>query len=160
MLLIRKYLDQHLNTKCPKRAYKCLHYEEKGTFASIKEDDNHVCEKKIVACPKKRSGCSLSMELGKTKEHLSCNCEYAEVACVYESLGCRVKMLRKDREEHEEDKEKHVDLSLVNVKLLTVEQKTLTKLCEEKHKPLEKSMALKDMQHLRLTEEHNSVKEK
>ena len=95
MLLIRKHLDQHLNTKSPKRAYKCLHYGEKGTFASITEDHDHVCEKKIVACPKKRSGCSLSMELRKTKQHLSCDCEYTEVARVYESLGCGVKMLQK-----------------------------------------------------------------
>ena len=161
LLLISRYLDQHLNTKCPKRAYKCLHCREKGTFPSITEDHDYVCEKKIVACPNKRSGCSLSMERGKTKEHLSCDCKYAEVTSVYESLGCGVKMLRKDREKHEKkDQEKHVDLSLVNVKLQKVEQKTLTKLSEEKHKSLEKSIALKDMQHKRLTEEHNKLSKK
>ena len=67
-------------------------------------------------------------------------------------------MLRKNREK--EDQEKHMDLSLVNVKLLTVEQKALTKLSEEKHKSLEKSIALKDMQHKRLTEEHKIVSKK
>ena len=130
LLLIKKHLDQHLKTKCPKRAYECPHCEEKGTFAGITEDHDEVCEKKIVACPNKGSGCSLSsMEQGKTKEHVSSDCEYTEVACVYESLGCGVRMLRKDREKHDkEDREKHLDLSLATVQLLREEQhKTLSK---------------------------------
>ena len=127
LLFIRKYLDQHLKTKCPKRTYECPHCGEKGTFASITEDHDQVCEKKIAACPNKGSGCSLSMERGKTKEHVSSDCEYAEVACVYESLGCGVRMLRKDREKHEKEcREKHVDLSLVTVKSLSEQNKKLS----------------------------------
>ena len=117
LLLIRKHLDQHLKTKCPKRAYECPHCGEKGTFVSITEDHDQVCEKKIVACPNKRSGCSLSMERGKTQEHVSSDCEYIEVACVYESLGCGVRMLRKDIIEHQENEDKdHLHLMLkINV---------------------------------------------
>ena len=127
LFLIRKHLDQHLKTKCPKRAYECPHCGKKGTFASITEDHSQVCEKKMVACPNKGSGCSLSMERGKTKEHVSSDCEYTEVACVYESLGCGVRMLRKDREKHEkENREKHVDLSLATVKSLSEQHKTLS----------------------------------
>ena len=127
LLLIRKHLDQHLKTVCPKRAYECPHCGEKGTFASITEDHDQVCEKKIVACPNKGSGCSLSMERGETKEHVSSDCEYTEVACVYESLGCGVRMLRKDREKHEkEGREKHVDLSLATVRSLSEQHKTLS----------------------------------
>ena len=63
----------------------------------------------------------------KTKEHESSDCEYTEVACVYESLGCGVRMQRKDEVIHDnEAREKHMDLSLVNVKLLSVKQMKLT----------------------------------
>ena len=117
LLLIRKHLDQHLKTKCPKRAYECPHCGEKGTFASITEDHNQACEKKIVACPNKGSGCSVSIKRGKTQEHVSSDCEYTEVACVYESLGCGVRMLRKDIVEHQENEDKdHLHLMLkINV---------------------------------------------
>ena len=164
LLLFRKNLDQHLKSKCPKRVYKCPNCGEKGTFASIKKEHDQLCQKKIVACPNKKTGCSLSMERGKTKEHVSSDCEYAEVACVCESLGCGVRMLRKDKATHEnEAREKHMDLSLANVKLLSIEQKSLiatVELSEEKHKSLEKFIALKDTQHKSLTEEHNKLSKK
>ena len=127
LYIISKHLDEHLKTQCPKRAYECLHCGEKGTFASISEDHNKYCEKKKVACPNKGSGCSLSMERGKTKEHVSSDCEYTEVACVYESLGCGVRMLRKDIEKHEKEyREKHLDLSLATVRLREEQHKTLS----------------------------------
>ena len=164
LLLIRKHLDQHLNTKCLKRAYECPHCGEKGTFASIKEYHDQVCAKKIIACPNKGSGCSLCIERGRSKEHVSSDCEYTEVACVYESLGCGVTMLRKDKATHEiEAREKHMDLSLVNVKLLSGELKSLTltvNLYEEKCKGIKESIALKDKQHKSLTEEHNKLLKK
>ena len=65
LLLLRKHLNQHLKTKCQKRAHKCPHCGEKGTLTSITKDHDKVCEKKIVACPNKKSGCSLSMEREK-----------------------------------------------------------------------------------------------
>ena len=147
LLLIRKHLDQHLRTKCTKRAYECPHCGEKGTFTSITEDHDQVCEKKIVACPNKGSGCSLSMERGKIKEHVSSDCEYTEVACVYESLGCGVRMLRKDREKHaKQDREKHLDLSLATVRSLSEQHKELT----DQHNELTD-------QHKKLSEQHKTL---
>ena len=132
LLLIRKHLDQHLKTECPKRAYECPHCREKGTFASITEDHDQVCEKKIVACLNKGSGCSLSMERGKTKEHVSSDCEYTEVACVYESLGCGVRMLRKDIIDHQENDDKvHFQLTL---KTVMAHEEKLKKLSDKYEK--------------------------
>ena len=127
LLLFRKHLDQHLKTKCRKRAYDCPHCGEKGTFASITEDHDQVCEKNIVACPNKGSGCSLSMERRKTQEHVSSDSEYTEVACVYESLGCKVRMLRKYIIEHQENEDKgHLHLVLKTVVARELQHKTLS----------------------------------
>ena len=79
LLLLRKHLDQHLKTKCPKRTYECLHCGEKGTFVSITERPRpSLCEEDRSLSPNKGSGCSLSMERGKTKEYVSSDCEYTE----------------------------------------------------------------------------------
>ena len=125
--LMRKDLDDHLKTKCPKRAYECQHCGEKGTYANITEDHDKVCDKKIVPCPNKGSGCPLSMERGKTKQHVRSVCDYTEVACAYESLGCGVRMLKKDAEKHKrEAREKHMDLALDTVSSREEQHKTLS----------------------------------
>ena len=125
-ILIRKHLDQHLKTECLKRAHKCPYCGEKGTFTSITEDHDEVCEKKIVACPNKGSGCSLSMEQGKIKEHVSSDCMFTEVACVYESLGCGARMLKKDIVKHQENEDKvHLHLMLKSFSLLKEQHEAL-----------------------------------
>ena len=125
--LMRKDLDDHLKTKCPKRKYECQHCGEKGTYASITEDHDKVCDKKIVPCLNKISGCPLSMERGKTKQHVRSVCDYTEVACAYESLGCAVRMLRKDAEKHKrEAREKHMELALDTVSSREEQHKTLS----------------------------------
>ena len=167
LLLIRKNLDQHLKTKCPKRAYECPHCGEKGTFASITEDHDKVCEKKIVACSNKKCGCSLSMEQGKVEEHVSSNCEYTEVACVYESLGCGVRMLRKDREIHkEEDRGKHWALTQATVRKFSEQVKILTehhdkesKQQEENYERLMGNVKLRDEQLKTLTDKNKMLSE-
>ena len=124
--LMRKDLDDHLKTKCPKRAYECHYCGEKGTYASITETHDKVCDKKIVPCPNKGSGCPLSMEREKTKQHVGSVCDYTEVACAYESHGCAVKTLRKDAEKHKrETQEKHMELALDTVSSREEQHKTL-----------------------------------
>ena len=127
MHLMRRDLAKHLEIKCPKRAYECQHCGERGTYASITEDHDKVCDKKLVPCPNKGSGCPLSMERGKTKQHVRSVCDYTEVACAYESLGCAVKMLRKDIKKHQENDDKvHLHLSLQTVCVLKEQHKTLS----------------------------------
>ena len=157
LLLIRKHLDQHLKTKCPKRAYECPHCREKGTFASITEDHDQVCKKKIVACPNKGSGCSIAVEQGEIVEHLF-DCEYTEVACVYESLGCGFGILRKDREKHEtEYREKHLDLSLATVGSLSEQLLEQNEMLSAQYDELqEQNEMLSDTINL-LSEQHNTL---
>ena len=156
LLLIRKHLDEHLKTNCPKRAYKCPHCGKKGTFTRITEDHDQVCEKKMVACPNKGSGCSLSMERGKTKEHVSSDCEYTEVACVYESLGCGVRMLRKDRKNHEkEDRNRHLRILRTVVMKTAEQQKTMTDTVKW-HASL---LYYKEEQFNQLSEQHQQLAE-
>ena len=153
-LLIWKDMEGHLKTECMKRAYKCLHCGEEGTFASIMEDHDKVCTKKPVACPNKNNGCTLSMEKMKMEEHVISDCGYTEIACVYESLGCGVRMLRKDKTAHEkEDREKHMKLSLATVTSLSEQLQTLTerhekesKQHEDDHKKLSEIVRLQDEQ--------------
>ena len=125
--LMRRDLDNHLKTKCLKRAYECPHCGEKGTYASITEDHDKVCDKKIVPCPNKGSGCPFSMERGKTKQHVRSVCDYTEVACAYENLGCAMRMLRKDIMKHQEnDNNMHLHLALHNACLHEEQHKTLS----------------------------------
>ena len=94
------------------------------------EDDKGAGELhlvKIVPCPNKGRGCPLSMEQGKTKQHVRSVCDYTEVACAYESLGCGVRMPRKDIENHQENDDKvHLHLSLQTVCVLKEQHKTLS----------------------------------
>ena len=151
LLLIRKHLDQHLNTKCPKRAYKCPYCGEKGTFARIAGDHDQVCEKKLVACPNMGKGCLILVERGKTKEHLSKSCEYTEVACVYESLGCGERMLRRDQKIHEkEDGNRHLYLSLTVIMKMSEQLTDTVKL----HESL---LFLKEEQFKQLSEQHQQL---
>ena len=125
--LMKKDLHKHLKTKCPKRAYECQHCGEKGTYARITEEHDKVCDKKIVPCPNEESGCQLSIERGKTKQHVRSVCGYTEVACAYENLGCGMRMLRKDVEKHQEnDDEVHIHLLLQTVCELKEQHKTLS----------------------------------
>ncbi len=123
--LMRKDLEEHVQSRCLKRAFECPHCGEKGTYASIMVEHDKVCKKKMVACPNQGSGCPLSVERGKTKQHVSV-CEFTEVACAYESLGCGVRMMRKDVEKHKrEAREKHLDLALDTVSSREEQHKTL-----------------------------------
>ena len=124
---MRKDLDNHLKTKCPNRAYECQYCGEMGTIAGISEEHDKVCDKKIVPCPNKESGCLLSMERGESEQHVRSVCDYTEVACAYESLGCGVRMPRKVIKNHQENDDKvHLHLSLRNACLREDQHKTLS----------------------------------
>ncbi len=124
--LMRKDLEEHVQSRCLKRPFECPHCGEKGTYASITVEHDKVCGNKMVACPNKESGCLSPVERGKTKQHVSV-CEFTEVVCAYERLGCGVRMMRKDVEKHKrEAREKHLDLALDTVSSREEQHKTLS----------------------------------
>ncbi len=119
-------MEEHVQSRCLKRAFKCPLCGEKGTYASITVENDKVSSKKMVACPNQKSGCPLSVERGKTEQHMSV-CEFTEVACAYESLGYGVRRMRKDVEKHKrEAREKHLDLALDTVSSREEQHKTLS----------------------------------
>ncbi len=124
---MRKYLQNHISSKCAERLYFCPHCEKKGTYAFITRVHDKVCEKKMVECPNKDRGCKLLIEQGIKEQHVNQECGFTEVACAYnESLGCQVKMMRKDINKHQtEFSADHIDLT---VKSLSIQTRNLTLL--------------------------------
>ena len=109
--LLRKSLKDHLETKCPNRAYSCEHCGLRGKYASIVGEHDGECEKKLVPCP--NGECDLTMERGEMKEHIETVSKFTEVACRYHSIGCNVRWRRMWMNQHEEEDDKvHLHLSI------------------------------------------------
>ena len=108
--LLRKNLKDHLETKCPNRAYNCEHCGLKGKYASIVGEHDGECGKKLVACP--NTECGQTMERSEIKKHIQTVCKFIEVACKYQSIGCNVRKMRLSMNQHEEDDKAHLHMSL------------------------------------------------
>ena len=109
--LTRKTLADHLQTKCPHRQHHCEWCGEKGTYASIMEEHDQVCEKRLTSCP--NSGCAMTMERWRVSEHITNVCRLTEVNCKYHNIGCDVRMVRMCIEQHEEEDDKrHLQVAL------------------------------------------------
>ena len=89
MQLLRKSVKDHLETKCPNRAYNCEHCGLRGKYASIVGEHDGECEKRLIPCPNPL--CALTMERGEMKEHIQTTCKSSVVPCKYQALGARSK---------------------------------------------------------------------
>ena len=121
--VIRKYLDIHINKKCPNRDHECPYCGEKGTYANITKNHDNVCEKKKIPCT--NTECTETIERGKMKCHLD-DCDYTIIPCKYKNIGCDVKLKRKDMPAHEEDDKVHLHQVLGTVVKLQDKLDTLT----------------------------------
>ena len=90
--LLRKSLKDHLETKCPNRAYNCEHCGLRGKYANIVGEHDGECDKKMVPCP--NTECGTTKERGQMEEHIQTVCKYTEMPCKYHSIGCKVRMRR------------------------------------------------------------------
>lgn len=91
---MRKDLDKHLETDCPKRDHKCERCGEISSFVDITTlAHDEICKKKTLSCP--NTDCSEAMPREEYKRHID-QCGYIEVPCKYRRVGCKMQMLRKD----------------------------------------------------------------
>ena len=112
--VLRKCLEDHLETKCPNRAYKCERCGLMGMYASIVGEHEQICKKKLVSCP--HTECDLTIEQGKLKKHISTVCKFTEVPCKYHNIGCKVRKTRISVKKHEEEDDKaHLHMSLEKI---------------------------------------------
>ena len=135
--LLRKSLKDHLETKCPNRAYSCEHCGLRGKYASIVGEHDGECEKKLISCP--NTECGLTMERGEIKEHIESVCKFTEVPCKYHRFGCNIQKRRISMNQHEEEDDKaHLRMSLEMISKL---DSTLT-LQMEKTVKLDRALTL------------------
>ena len=111
--VMRKDLENHLASECPKRAHQCGYCGEEGTYVTITEDHDLLCLKKPIPCP--NADCTLTVERGRTEEHVASECEHTIVACKYSNIGCMQRERRKDIVSHEKDDQVHLPLSLEKI---------------------------------------------
>ena len=106
-------MKDHLETKCPNRAYNCEHCGLRGKYASIVGEHDEECEKKLVSCP--NTECDLTMECGEMKKHIKTVCKFTEVLCKYQGIGCNIRKRISMNQHEEEDDKVHLHMSLENV---------------------------------------------
>ena len=119
----RKDLKKHL-PHCPNREFECKYCGEKGTYATIKDVHDDVCEKKVLPCT--NANCPKTMQRQQLDQHLQRECEYAVIECKHKDIGCDTRLERKDMAAHEQDDKLHLHMAINTVTLLK-------KLCNYKN---------------------------
>ncbi len=113
---IRKDLEDHLKKNCPNRDYTCRYCGKKGTYATITQVHNKICQMKIVPCT--YTGCHQTMRRHHIAKHVESECEYTVIACKHKSIGCETKLKRKDMAAHELDDKLHLHMAINTITLL------------------------------------------
>ena len=125
--LLKKDMADHLKAKCPNRIHTCKLCKVTGPHVYMTEDHDKVCEKKVVPCPRTKSGCSVRTQRDKIKQHLKFKCNYIEHCCEFESIGCMARIYRTEVETHtREAREKHIDLAMDALSFRERQHKTLS----------------------------------
>ena len=106
---MRKESENHLNTDCPRRRFKCPHCTVVGEYCVITSQHVIECPNVTVTCP--NSGCDTRLLRNSVKTHLLQECLFQTASCKYANIGCEVKLPRKDLLEHEKDESKHFKLA-------------------------------------------------
>ena len=116
--LLRKELEEHISSQCPKREYQCRDCGRKDEYGVITGLHVSECPKKLVKCPNET--CSVSLERCCVPRHVQQSCAYTEVYCKYTSMGCGVKKMRMDMEDHEGSTEHHFPIAMKKITELNI----------------------------------------
>ncbi len=113
---MRKNLSEHLTTACPNRHYKCAYCGEEGTYATIIQVHDEICQKKLLRCTS--TGCLRIVQRQHISQHVESECEHTVIACKHKSIGCETEMKRKDMAAHELDDKLHLHMAINTITLL------------------------------------------
>ncbi len=109
---MRKELEKHL-PYCPNRNFECKFCGEKGTYATIKQVHEEVCEKKIIPCTNTK--CSQTMQRLQLNHHVQFECEHTVVICKHKIIGCNVGLERRDMVAHQQNDSLHLHMAIATV---------------------------------------------
>ncbi len=107
--IMNRDLDEHLANECPNRDFECVRCGKKGTYVSIVQEHDKICDRKMIPCP--NSECANLVVRLNLKRHLE-SCDYSEVHCKYQRVGCDRVTKRKEMLLHEQDDKLHLCLAL------------------------------------------------
>lgn len=107
----RKFLEDHVKTKCPMRPYTCEYCKEaKGTYQGISTSHFPVCSLFLLPCPNK---CPEGLiQRSSYDDHIKSLCKYQEnLPCPLAIVGCSIKLRRDKIPTHlEKDVASHMTL--------------------------------------------------
>ena len=114
-ILQRHYLDNHLETKCPRRIVNCQYCQLTGEHQFIKGQHKEQCPKFPLPCPNNCDG-----ELKVSRKDMDTHrkeCPLETVQCQYQCVGCDDVMVRKHQREHnQENMEVHLALAVAELR--------------------------------------------
>ena len=115
--VLRMYLDDHIEEKCPERIVECEYCEEEGTHQLI-TSSSHLdeCRNYPVKCSNEE--CEEVIPQCLLPLHNE-TCPKAIITCEYNTVGCNKKMKREEKEEHnKESVQEHLWLAVQQVHFL------------------------------------------
>lgn len=105
-LVLRKDLEEHLQSECCKRNFICSFCKETMLF-ELYGDHEIICPARMVPCDL----CKEDVMREKIVEHVATTCPHATVKCCFFLLGCHKEIKREKMEKHmKSNVQKHLQL--------------------------------------------------
>ena len=96
-MILKKFLDEHSTTMCPRRRVKCDVCNDMVAFEDMELHLSTKCPKVKIKCT--NSSCSLELFRDELCTHQFV-CPKQKIDCPYSEVGCTAHILREDRQKH------------------------------------------------------------